>query len=54
MVGVLVVVTRENKVNSCNNQLKLGWVCKIGVEFDKKNFNKLRLSCAKLAKLKLS
>ena len=36
VVVVVVVVTGENKVNSYSNQLKLGWVFKIGVEFDKK------------------
>ena len=33
-VILVVVVTRENKVNSYSDQLKLGWVCKFGVEFD--------------------
>ena len=41
MVGVilllLLLVTGENKVNSYSNQLKLGQVCKFGVEFDKIN-----------------
>ena len=31
---VLVLVTGENKVNSYSDQLKLGQVCKFGVEFD--------------------
>ena len=31
---VVVVVTWENKVNSYSDQLKLGLVCKFGVEFD--------------------
>ena len=35
VVLVLVVVTCENKVNSYSDQLKLGQVCKFGVEFDK-------------------
>ena len=35
-VLLLVVVTNENKVNSYSDQLKLGQVCKFGVEFDKK------------------
>ena len=32
---LLVLVTVENKVNSYSEQLKLGWVCKFKVEFDK-------------------
>ena len=38
MVGVilLLLVTGENTVNSYSNQLKMGWVCKFGVEFDNK------------------
>ena len=44
-----VVVTGENKVNSYSDELKMGWVCKFGVEMDKKTFNKLGLSCAKLS-----
>ena len=32
---VVVLVTGENKVNSYSDQLKLGQVCKLGVEFDK-------------------
>ena len=35
VVVVVVVVTGENKVNSYSDQLKLGQVCKFGVEFDK-------------------
>ena len=31
---VVLVVTWENKVNSYSDQLKLGLVCKFGVEFD--------------------
>ena len=31
---VLLLVTWENKVNSYSDQLKLGQVCKFGVEFD--------------------
>ena len=33
-VILVLVVTGENKVNSYSDQLKLGWVCKFGVEFD--------------------
>ena len=36
LVVVVLVVTWENKVNSYSDQLKLGQVCKFGVEFDKK------------------
>ena len=36
VVVVVVVVTWENKVNSYSEQLKLGQVCKFGMEFDKK------------------
>ena len=36
IVVVVVVVTGENKVNSYSDQLKLGQVCKFGVEFDNK------------------
>ena len=32
--SLVVLVTGENKVNSYSDQLKLGWVCKFGVEFD--------------------
>ena len=35
LVLVLVLVLGENKVNSYSDQLKLGQVCKFGVEFDK-------------------
>ena len=35
-VLIVVLVTGENKVNSYSDQLKLGQVCKFGVEFDKK------------------
>ena len=31
---MILLVTGENKVNSYSDQLKLGWVCKFGVEFD--------------------
>ena len=31
---VVLVVTWENKVNSFSDQLKLGRVCKFGMEFD--------------------
>ena len=34
LVVVVVVVEGENKVNSYSDQLKLGCVCKFGVEFD--------------------
>ena len=34
LVLVVLVVTWENKVNSYSDQLKLGQVCKFGVEFD--------------------
>ena len=34
-VVVVLLVTGENKVNSFSDQLKLGQVCKFGVEFDK-------------------
>ena len=37
VVVLVVVVTWENKVNSYSDQLKLGQVCKFGVEFDKKH-----------------
>ena len=36
LVGM--VVTGENKVNSYSDQLKLGWVCKFGVEFDNNKY----------------
>ena len=36
VVVVVVVVTGKNKVNSYSDQLKLGQVCKFGVEFDNK------------------
>ena len=36
VVLVVVLVTGENKVNSYSDQLKLGWVCKFGVEFNKR------------------
>ena len=39
IVDIVVVVTRENKVNSYSDQLKLGQVCKFGVEFDKMGFD---------------
>ena len=35
LLVLVLVVTGENKVNSYSDQLKLGWVCKFGVEFDK-------------------
>ena len=35
VVVLVVVVTWENKVDSYSDQLKLGQVCKLGVEFDK-------------------
>ena len=35
LVLLLLVVTGGNKVNSYSNQLKLGQVCKLGVEIDK-------------------
>ena len=35
LVLLVVVVTGGNKVNSYSDQLKLCWVCKFGVEFDK-------------------
>jgi len=34
LVLVVLLVTGENKVNSYSDQLKLGQVCKFGVEFD--------------------
>ena len=34
VVVLVVLVTGENKVNSYSDQLKLGQVCKFGVEFD--------------------
>ena len=37
---VVLVVTGENKVNSYSDQLKLGQVCKFGVEFDKISIQK--------------
>ena len=41
IVLVVVVVTGENKVNSYSDKLKLGQVCKFGVEFDNiPNMNK--------------
>ena len=36
VIVVVIVVTRENKVNSYSDQLELGQVYKLGVEFDKK------------------
>jgi len=39
VVVVLVLLAGENKVNSYSDQLKLGWVCKFGVEFDNKERN---------------
>ena len=34
VVVIVVVVSWENKVNSYYDQLRLGQVCKFGVEFD--------------------
>ena len=36
VILLVVVVTGENKVNYYSDQLKLGQVCKFGVEFDNK------------------
>ena len=43
-VLIVLLVTGENKVNSYSDQLKLGLVCKFGVEFD----NKAGMSYAQL------
>ena len=44
LVVVIVVVRFENKVNSYSYQLKLGQVCKFGVEFDNKSIQDYRIS----------
>ena len=43
VVVVLLLVTGENKVNSYSDQLKLGQVCKFGVEFDNNLFGSIRI-----------
>ena len=49
---VIVLMTWENKVNSYSDQLKLGWVSKFGVGFDKK-LHPAVAGAGSLAELKL-
>ena len=44
VVILFLVKTKENKVNSNSDQLKLGQVCKFGVEFD--NIMCLKTTCS--------
>ena len=54
LIVLLVLVTGENKINSYSDQLKLGQVCKFGVEFDKnrKTSTKFVHRCVSLPNLK--